>query len=105
MILSLAVGYFTQQAIKSVVCDKPFSSSYASILIARIMPSTGNPIFTPSGSSNMDLDLDTSAAILGAIANPKANSHQRQQMVRLVTVLFHLMLESRIHQLECVKDV
>jgi hypothetical protein len=80
VLLSLAIGPFTQQAIKNVSCEKPvlvhvagasdFSPSSAQIPIARQVLSTAA---TRYGAGLFSIDSDVKGAIINGLADPSGN--------------------------------
>lgn len=67
IILSIGIGPFTQQAVKTVPCDRPLESAEASIRISRYM---GSLNLARINVPHWDMDMDTKVAILDGLANP-----------------------------------
>jgi hypothetical protein len=67
VLLSVGIGPFSQQAVKSVSCERLLEGAEASIRVSRWMH---NMNVTRIYSGYWDLDLDTKVAILDGLANP-----------------------------------
>ncbi|KAK8080998.1 hypothetical protein PG997_008816 [Apiospora hydei] len=70
-ISSLAIGPFTQQAIKTVACPQILDDANASIPIAHSMP--GRAKYFRIGAGQWEVDVDMKGAMIQAIANPSSN--------------------------------
>jgi hypothetical protein len=69
-VLSVAIGPFTQQAVKAVPCDQALKSDDASIRVSRWMHGSNLSRMSPGF---WDLDMDTKVAILDGLANPNTS--------------------------------
>ncbi|KAJ5063990.1 hypothetical protein J3E74DRAFT_415127 [Bipolaris maydis] len=69
IILSVGIGPFSQQAVKSVSCERPLAGAEASIRVAQWMAPT-NTSRVREYSFKTDLDMDTKVAILDGLVNP-----------------------------------
>ncbi|KAF2133089.1 hypothetical protein P153DRAFT_271492, partial [Dothidotthia symphoricarpi CBS 119687] len=67
IILSVGIGPFTQQALKSIPCNLPLVQSNSSIQIAHVI---NNTHIRRLGPGDYELDSDTKAAIVAGLANP-----------------------------------
>lgn len=67
ILLSVGVGPFSQQAVKSVSCERPLGGAEASIRVSNWMH---NLNLTRLYASDWDLDLDAKVAILDELVNP-----------------------------------
>jgi hypothetical protein len=68
VLLSVGIGPFSQQSVKSVSCERPLEGAEASIRVSQWMDRWN---LTRIYSNNWDLDLNAKVAILEGIANPK----------------------------------
>ncbi len=68
-IVSLAIGPFTQQSIKTVSCQYPTPGINASIPVANYL--LGD--FYRIGAGRWELDVDTKGAMINALTNPLGN--------------------------------
>jgi len=104
VLCSLAIGPFTQQAIKNVSCEKPVlagsletSHATARIPIARMVLSTSA---TRYGAGLWSIDSDVKGAIVSGLADPSGNL----SAVSTVCGSGNLHLPSTL-PLECAKAV
>jgi hypothetical protein len=67
ILLSVGIGPFSQQAVKSVSCERSLDGAEASIRVSRWMHILN---LTRIYADNWDLDLDTKVAILDGLVNP-----------------------------------
>jgi hypothetical protein len=67
ILLSVGIGPFSQQAVKSVSCERSLDGAEASIRVSRWMNILN---LTRIYAENWDLDLDTKVAILDGLVNP-----------------------------------
>lgn len=70
-ILSLAIGPFTQQAIKSVSCPMELAGKNASIPIAHFMP--GRASYYRIGAGTWEVDTEMKGAMINGLTNPTGN--------------------------------
>ncbi|KAI1857459.1 hypothetical protein JX265_011194 [Neoarthrinium moseri] len=70
-ILSLAIGPFTQQAIKSVSCPQYLRDTNASLPIAHFMP--GRADYYRIGAGTWEVEVDMKGAMINGLTNPTGN--------------------------------
>lgn len=70
-ISSLAIGPFTQQAIKTVACPQILEEANASIPVAHSMP--GRAKYYRIGAGQWEVDVDMKGAMIQAMTNPSSN--------------------------------
>lgn len=70
-ILSLAIGPFTQQAIRSVTCPQLVTDANASIPIAHFVP--GPALYYRIGAGEWEVDTDMKGAMVQGLTNPTGN--------------------------------
>lgn len=70
-ISSLAIGPFTQQAIKTVACPQILEEANASIPIAHFMP--GRAKYYRIAAGQWEVDVDMKGAMIQALTNPSSN--------------------------------
>ncbi|KAK7957868.1 hypothetical protein PG988_012716 [Apiospora saccharicola] len=70
-ISSLAIGPFTQQAIKTVACPQILEEANASIPVAHSMP--GRAKYFRIGAGQWEVDVDMKGAMIQAMTNPSSN--------------------------------
>ncbi|EUC38784.1 hypothetical protein COCCADRAFT_32149 [Bipolaris zeicola 26-R-13] len=68
IVLSIGIGPFSQQAVKSVSCERPLAGAEASIRVSQWMYSSKKSQGI-EGTWLLDLDLDTKVAILDGLVN------------------------------------
>ncbi|KAI1336604.1 hypothetical protein F5Y15DRAFT_408460 [Xylariaceae sp. FL0016] len=70
-ILSLAVGPFTQQAIKTISCPQPVDDTNGSLPIAHFVPASGGYYRIAAGL--WEVEVDMKGAMINGIVNPTGN--------------------------------
>ncbi|KAK6082490.1 hypothetical protein SCUP234_04329 [Seiridium cupressi] len=70
-ILSLAIGPFTQQAIRSVTCPQLVADANASIPVSHFVP--GPALFYRVGAGLWQVDVDMKGAMINGLTNPTGN--------------------------------
>lgn len=70
-ISSLAIGPFTQQALKTVACPQILEEANASIPVAHSMP--GRAKYFRIGAGQWEVDVDMKGAMIQAMTNPFSN--------------------------------
>ncbi|KAK6853870.1 hypothetical protein PG995_010682 [Apiospora arundinis] len=70
-ISSLAIGPFTQQAIKTVACPQVLEDANASIPVAHFMP--GRAKYYRIAAGQWEVDVDMKGAMIQALTNPSSN--------------------------------
>ncbi|KAI8959210.1 hypothetical protein F5Y11DRAFT_333769 [Daldinia sp. FL1419] len=70
-VLSLGVGPFTQQTVKSVACLRTHSEVNASLPVAQYLP--GNQTYYRIAAGVWELSVDTKGALVNGVVNPTGN--------------------------------
>ncbi|KAI2776395.1 hypothetical protein F4815DRAFT_484627 [Daldinia loculata] len=70
-ILSLGIGPFTQQTVKSVACLRTHPEVNASLPVAQYLP--GNETYYRTAPGRWELSIDTKGALVNGIVNPMGN--------------------------------
>ncbi|KAH8681712.1 hypothetical protein BX600DRAFT_447190 [Xylariales sp. PMI_506] len=70
-IVSLAIGPFTQQAIKTVPCPQYLPDTNASLPIASFMPGRAN--YYRVGAGQWEVDVDMKGTMVNGLVNPTGN--------------------------------
>ncbi|KAH6660957.1 hypothetical protein BKA67DRAFT_510103 [Truncatella angustata] len=70
-IISLAIGPFTQQAIRSVTCPQFVADMNASIPVSHFVP--GRAVYYRIGAGQWEVDTDMKGAMINGLTNPAGN--------------------------------
>ncbi|KAK3681723.1 hypothetical protein B0T22DRAFT_300281 [Podospora appendiculata] len=72
-VLSIAVGPFTQQAIRTTACPQILPGVHASLPVAHYVPAN-NPYFSSSSEEDFwEVDVDMKATMIRGLTNPQSN--------------------------------